>query len=142
MKFEKSCGVIVYRYNNGSTEFLAVKSKAFGHWGFPKGHVENGESEEETAKREVLEETGLEIGICSGFREGIEYSPKEGIIKEVIYYIGKSQGSDVNIQQEEIEDYRWLNFHEMFEMLTFENDKKILTEAKDFLTKDYPLIYS
>ncbi len=57
MFIEKSCGVIVYRIQIEKIEFLAVKSKVNGHWGFPKGHMENHESEEQTAKREVFEET-------------------------------------------------------------------------------------
>lgn len=65
MILEKSCGAVVYRHYGDTVEYLTVKSKAFGHWGFPKGHVEEGESEQESAKREVLEETGLNIAICN-----------------------------------------------------------------------------
>ena len=66
---EKSCGAVVFRKSASKLEFIAVKSKANGHWGFPKGHVETGESEAETAIREVFEETGLRItliGVPSG----------------------------------------------------------------------------
>jgi ADP-ribose pyrophosphatase len=133
MKFEKSCGAVVYRNYGGTVEFLAVRSKAYGHWGFPKGHVEEGESEQETAKREVFEETGLDITICSGFRTTVEYSPAEGTYKEVVFFIGKSLNEDVKIQQEEIQDYKWLNYSQMLELLTFDDDRKVLMEVKDFV---------
>ena len=58
MTYEKSCGGIVYRKFHGNTEILLIKHIKSGYWSFPKGHVENGETEEETAKREIKEETG------------------------------------------------------------------------------------
>jgi 8-oxo-dGTP pyrophosphatase MutT (NUDIX family) len=110
-----------------------VKNKAFGHWGFPKGHVEEKESEEETAKRELLEETGLNITLCSRFRTSINYSPTKGISKEVVFFIGKYLCENINIQQEEIQDYKWLDFSRAFELLTFDTDRKVLTETKNFI---------
>ena len=61
MTHEKSCGGIVYRKFHGNTEILLIKHVKSGYWSFPKGHVENGETEEETAKREIKEETGLSV---------------------------------------------------------------------------------
>lgn len=135
MRLEKSCGAVIYRDYNGTVEFLTVRSKAFGHWGFPKGHVEEGETEEETAKREVLEETGLEINICSDFRTSIEYSPKRVVYKEVIFFIGKPIGENVTIQEEEIADFRWLDYENMLVLITYENEKKALREAMAFLKR-------
>ena len=57
--YERSCGAVVFRFINGERRFLLIKNKRSCHWGFPKGHVEKDETDEETAKREVLEETGL-----------------------------------------------------------------------------------
>ena len=59
MTYEKSCGGIVYRKFHGNTEILLIKHIKSGYWSFPKGHVENSETEEETAKREIKEETGI-----------------------------------------------------------------------------------
>ena len=67
MTYEKSCGGIVYRKFHGNTEILLIKHIKSGYWSFPKGHVENGETEEETAKREIKEETGIDVYIDSGF---------------------------------------------------------------------------
>ncbi len=133
MNIEKSCGVIVYRNLIEEVEFLAVKGKGDGCWGFPKGHMEKGESEEQTAVREVVEETGLDVTLLDGFRTKIEYQLTEGIYKEVIFFIGVSLEETVNIQQEEIEEFRWLKYGDMKELLTFDNSKQILMEAKEFL---------
>ena len=59
MQHEKSCGAIVYRKFHGNIELLLIKNQNGGHWSFPKGHVEEGETEEQTAVREIMEETGI-----------------------------------------------------------------------------------
>lgn len=133
MNIEKSCGAVIYRKLGEEIEFLAVKSKGSGHWGFPKGHVEGNESEEETAKREVLEETGLNIVLLPKFRIKIEYLLTKGNLKEVIFFIGTALEQEVKIQESEIEEFTWLNYDEMLNLLTFKNSKEVLREVKDFL---------
>ncbi len=133
MKYEKSCGAIVYRHYNDTIEFLSVKSKIYGHWGFPKGHIEEGESEQEAAKRELMEETELIITLCSDYKASVNYYSAEYTCKEVVYFIGKSSSQCIKIQKEEIEDYKWLGYNKMLELLTFDNDKKILIEVKNYL---------
>ena len=62
MKREKSCGALVYRITqSGQKELLFIKHRHGTHWSFPKGHMEEGESEVQTALREVKEETGSDI---------------------------------------------------------------------------------
>ena len=61
MKTEKSCGAVVLRKNQGRLQVLLIKHINGGHWAFPKGHVEPGETEEQTALREIKEETGLSV---------------------------------------------------------------------------------
>jgi bis(5'-nucleosidyl)-tetraphosphatase len=113
--------------------FLAVKSRAYGHWGFPKGHVENDESEEQTAIREVFEETGLSVDLLNGFKAKTQYLLSKDILKEVIYFVGISLGESINIQTEEIQEYKWLKYSEMIDILNFDNIKQILKESHDFL---------
>ena len=73
MPKEKSAGAVVFRKENNRTYYLLLHYEA-GHWDFPKGHIEKDEKEEDTVKREVTEETGIEdIKIIEGFKEWIKY---------------------------------------------------------------------
>lgn len=131
MKQEKSCGVIVYY----KEKFLLIQHRNGGHWAFPKGHVEAGETEEETALREVLEETGLRVQLKGNFRESTSYSPKRGIKKEVVYFLGEATTFEVVVQKEEVTDYLWVETEETNCYLTFDNDKKIAKKARDILKR-------
>ncbi len=64
----KSCGAVVYRMVRGCPEFLLFLQSAFRRWSFPKGHMEPGESETQTALREIREETGMRVTLQGGFR--------------------------------------------------------------------------
>ena len=76
MRHEKSCGGLIYREHDGETQLLLLKHRCGGHWSFPKGHMEAGETEMETALREIREETGLRGVLREGGREAGEDSPK------------------------------------------------------------------
>lgn len=135
MSIEKSCGALVYRDSDRGLEFLAVQSKASGDWGLPKGHVEKGESEEETAMREVLEETGISIILDPDFRSRVEYILPNGRPKEVVYFIGRALDSAVSIQEEEIRESRWLSYDDMITTLTYDEIKEVLKRAASYLCK-------
>ena len=67
--YEKSCGaIIIHKTNKDNYKVLLVKNHNGRYWSFPKGHVEKGETEEETAIREIKEETGLDVEIVDSFR--------------------------------------------------------------------------
>lgn len=82
MQHEKSCGAIVYRKSHGNTEILLIKHINSGHWSFPKGHMEAGETEIETAIREIKEETSVDVMIDPTFRETVSYFPKRDTQKQ------------------------------------------------------------
>lgn len=134
MKYEKSCGAVVFRQKNGIREYLVIKNKKPGakeHWGFPKGHIEKNETEKQTAKREILEETGLDVkSFFDNFRVVTCYSPSPNVKKDVVYFLCCIDGS-VTIQLSEIADYKWLPYREARELLTF--DGFILDKADSFL---------
>lgn len=130
MKLEKSCGAIVFDGDN----VLLVTHQA-GHTGFPKGHVEFNETEEETAKREVLEETNISIEIDSNYRYVSKYSPKEDVMKTVIFFLGRKIDGNIHEQEEEISSAMWVNKNEVLKYLTHEDTKEIYRQLLHDLNK-------
>ena len=92
MKREKSCGALVFRKTGDHYDLVLLRHRFGGHWSFPKGHVEEGENEFQTALREVKEETNLSIRLREGFRESVEYFPKPYIKMQVVNFLGLSLG--------------------------------------------------
>jgi len=130
MVFEKSCGAIVYRRHHGNLEILLIKHVNSGHWSFPKGHVEGGETEEETALREIKEETGIDVIIDSTFRETVTYFPRKDTQKVVVYFLAKAKNFEYVPQEEEIAQIKWVDIGYATSVLTYENDKTIVNKAK------------
>ncbi len=132
---EKSCGAVVFRKRSGNLEYLLVKNKKGGNWGFPKGHIEMGEDEHATAHREVLEETGLDIQILDGFRVLSEYRPRGKIYKQVVFFLSEMpEGGEVVPQQSEIDRYIWADYSLAMRTFRFNNDRNVLTKAKHWLS--------
>ncbi len=134
--YESSCGAVVYRAINGETRYLLIKNRRSANWGFPKGHIEQGETREETAAREVLEETGIHITIIPDFVSTSEYTIQGRVEKSVTIFLASTNDTQTKIQREEIEDYVWLNYEKALETLKFENDRAILERAAAFLEND------
>lgn len=135
MKKEKSCGAVVFTKKNNKTLFLLIQHKKGDHWDFPKGHVEKGETERQTALREINEETGLEVTLLEGFRSVIKYSPAKNIEKTVVFFLAHSTSRKVTIQAEEIKAHEWLPYEKAMESLTFEKARVRLKKAQAFLLK-------
>lgn len=129
MKFEKSCGCVIIN----DDKVLLVK-QVDGHWGFPKGHVEENETEEETAIREVYEETNLQVEIFSDFYKKVTYSPRENVMKDVIFFLARPKNIDTKPQEAEISKVEWVSFDEALNILTYEDTKNILKEVLDFIS--------
>ncbi|HBI85791.1 MAG TPA: DNA mismatch repair protein MutT [Ruminococcus sp.] len=130
MLHEKSCGAIVYRRFHGNIEILLIKHVNSGHWSFPKGHVEGDETELETARREIKEETGLDVILDQTFRETVSYSPKRDTQKVVVYFLALARNYDYVPQEEEIAEIRWVDIVRANRLLTYENDKTIVAKAR------------
>lgn len=126
MKKEKSCGAVVYRQGETGVEVLMIKHKNGGHWAFPKGHVEKNETESETALREIQEETGLAVDLDTGFRETVTYSPKAGVMKDVIYFAAKVKANDARPQPEEVLELRWEPQDQALALVTYATDRSVL----------------
>jgi 8-oxo-dGTP pyrophosphatase MutT (NUDIX family) len=135
MVCEKSCGAVVYKTLNKEIQYLLLKSIGDqSYWGFPKGHMEYLETEEETALREVFEESGLKVKLVDGFRATDKYIIDNLVEKEVVLFLGEADNNSLTkIQAEEIEDYRWCNYEEAQNLLTFDSGRRILSDANKFL---------
>ena len=136
---DKSCGIVLFN----SDEFLLIQhpSKSNGdegHWDFPKGHVEGNETELETAKRELVEETGIvDFKLLDGFRHRIEYIFQKGnemVPKEVIFFLAESNTKDVVLSSEH-QNFAWLSDNLAYDKLTYINAKEVLAAVKIFLEK-------
>jgi len=136
---EKSCGIVLFF----SDEFLIIQhstesNEVKGHWDFPKGHVEDDETELETATRELQEETGIDnFKLIDNFRHKITYNihKNNGLIpKEVIFFLAESSTKSIQLSSEH-QNYSWLNFDLAHDRLTYANAKEVLAKAKTFLEK-------
>ena len=131
---EKSCGAVVHRERGGVREYLIIRHNG-GHWSFPKGHMESGENEVQTAQREILEETGLHTQINTAFRSIVTYSPKNGVMKDVVFFLASVTGGTEHAQEEEIAQLEWLPFEKACDTVTFPTDTSVLVDAEEFLAK-------
>ena len=134
---EISCGTIPYTVKDGTIYYLLIKNKNGGDCGFPKGHIEAGETEQETALRETWEETSVKPMITNGFRHEISYRMNNGNEKTVVYFLADFK-DQVPMRNKDFEDFTYmiLPFDKAYAELTFESAKTMLKAANDFLTKD------
>ena len=134
---EKSCGTVLFTKKDGKVYYLLIKSTNMSGRstvGFPKGHVEPGESEIETALRETWEETSIHAKIVHGFRRETEYRIHGGRLKRVVYFAASYDGGEP-ARNGDFESFEYLSlpFEEAHETLTFKNMKKILVAADRFI---------
>jgi len=129
IKNEKSCGCIIF---NNDNKVLLIHMLG-GHWSYPKGHVEKGETEKETALREVKEETNIDCKIIDGYRYISNYSPRENVRKEVVYFIAKPISKEIQIQAEEVSEATYFSIESAMKIITFDSDKDALLKAVMYL---------
>ena len=130
--------MVVFR-KQGEARLYLLLHYSEGHWDLPKGHVERGESEEETARREVEEETGIaKLDILQTFREVIEYSFRRrgGLVqKEVVYFLGCTGSESVRLSHEHI-GFEWLPYQSALRRLTYANARRVLMKAEGSLSEE------
>ena len=137
---EKSFGVIPFRKINGDVEFFLINHIA-GYWGFPKGHSESGESEIETARRELKEETGItNVNLSKNISFIDNYCFENGnntINKTVEYFLGFTENENsIIIDNNEVLDYSWVIYEEALKLINFDGLKSILNQAHDRIFKN------
>jgi 8-oxo-dGTP pyrophosphatase MutT (NUDIX family) len=148
--FEKSVGAVVFRKEGKKILYLLLTYNK-KYWNFPKGHVEKRETEEETLRREIWEETGIKgVKISEGFRRETRYfyrakgkereerkkeKRKTLVVKKVVFYLVETKIKKVILSHEHI-DFVWMPFEKALVKATYKNAKNILKKAEKHLKKD------
>lgn len=130
--YEKVCGAVLYTAGESGRRYLLIKNES-GHIGFPKGHVEYGETEEQTALREIYEETQLQVALAPGFRECYAYLSDGYVQKEAVYFLSEFEAGPIRIQESEILCYWLVSYEEAMSLLNYEQDKVVLERAEQTL---------
>ena len=134
MNVERSCGAVVFTRIDGEIRYVMIESIE-GIFGFPKGHMEEGETEAETAMREIREETGLEVRLLEGFRVMEEYPlpRKKNTLKQVVFFAAEYEGQAPVRQESEVSAIRLMDFEEALGCMQYENTRSVLRRADMFL---------
>ena len=134
MKYEKSCGAVIFRRTDVWNVLLIRHSKG-RHISFPKGHVEPGETESQTAEREIWEETGLRVRVDRRFRAENRYNIRPDIQKLVVLFTAVTEQAELTLQPEEIAEAFWAPVEEANERLTYERDRRIMRDAFEHIQR-------
>ncbi len=137
LKRDFSAGGVVFKKEEGKTKILLIrnykKDKDVNYWGFPKGHLDPGETSKDAAVREVEEETGIKAKILEKVDSSKYFYFWEGekTLKTVAIFLMEYESGQLNAQQSEVAEAVWFSPEEALETVTFENEKKILQKALD-----------
>lgn len=130
---EKSCGAIIYKEENGKLEFLLVY-QSNGHYSFPKGHMEDNETEIETTLREIKEETNIDVELDTNFKEEITYLIEhKNVMKKAVYFVAKPISFDLKNQEGEITECSWNDYETTKEKLEYENIIEVFEKAYKYI---------
>ncbi len=133
MRYEKSCGAVVFTRIDGEIRYLLIQNLN-GIYGYPKGHMEPGETELETARREIREEVSLDVEFLPDFRTGdVHPIPGENGMKEIVYFLAEYRGQEPRYLESELSGCCLVSFAEAMERFQFESSRRILREANCFL---------
>lgn len=137
MNYEKSCGAVIFTRVGGEVKYVLAQSLE-GVYGFPKGHMEMGETEEETALREIWEEVHLRPSLLPGFRATSEYAlpNKEDTSKIVVFFLAEYADQEIIPQKEELKDTALVSFAEAMTMIRYEDTRRVLREADRYLMQN------
>jgi bis(5'-nucleosidyl)-tetraphosphatase len=132
---DEAFGIVPIDRQPDGDRFLLIQHWA-GHWGFPKGHAEPGETPQQAASREFEEETGIRAYTVleRSFSESYQFQ-REGktFEKTVVYFPAFVQSAEVNCQEQEIQAFAWLPYDAAFEKITFPPSKQLLQQVKTLL---------
>jgi bis(5'-nucleosidyl)-tetraphosphatase len=133
---ESSAGGVVFRVADGRPVFLVIRD-SYGHWGFPKGHLERGERPDTAALREVMEETGLRAVSVLGSITTIEWHFRfRGALihKSCQFFLMETATADTKPQQSEgITACKWTSADEALALIEYENARSVLERATEMV---------
>lgn len=131
----RSSGGVVVRKKNSSFQVLLIRKRGSSFWTLPKGHLEEGEKEEEAAAREVQEETGCFPRLGPRLGEiSFTYERNGRIFEEhVTFYLMGVEEEGPRSAEEEVEEARWFELSEAPRFLFYENERFILSLAQRYL---------
>jgi 8-oxo-dGTP pyrophosphatase MutT (NUDIX family) len=143
MAREKSAGAVVYRVTeDGNLLYLLLQPAPGKPWGFPKGKLDKGETEEQAARREISEEAGLPaVEFETNFRHVVHYTYRRGrsvVRKDVIYFLAQTMTAEVRISWEH-SAYRWATVEDALDLVVYENAQEVLRQAHEHLLQRYGL---
>lgn len=135
-KEQVSAGGVVLRRHGGRTEIALISVGDEPRWQLPKGLVDEGETPEAAARREVREETGLEVELIAPV-DVIEYwyfskggAARVRFHKFVHFYLYRYQAGDVRDHDREVNEARWVEIEAAQEMLAFKGERQIVARAR------------
>lgn len=145
---ETSVGAVIFHMKDGERQYLLLKYRN-GHWEFPRGKMEDQESEIDTMRREICEETGItDIEIIKNFRHSMRFSyvargqERENRVKEkncifiykkAIFYLAHAREDSIVVSDEH-QSFVWMTYDKAMKQLTYDNARKILTAAHTLLS--------
>ena len=136
MKQIHSAGIITYTTDNDETILYLLLRYGAGHWDLPKGKIEPGETKQEAALRELMEETGLTAELDKGFEKEIKYIftdyDKQLAQKTAYFFVGRATSNAVKLSDEHT-DYKWLPYKDALKQLTYDNAKTLLKKAHKYI---------
>ena len=134
-----SAGGVAFRWKDSEPEIAIVSVKPKLRWQLPKGIVDEGETPDVAAVREVREEAGLEterlalVETIEYWYRSVKYGRPVRFHKFVHFYLLEYRGGDVADHDHEIEEARWVNFDEAIEMLEFKNEREVVEKARELI---------
>jgi mutator protein MutT len=136
MKQLYSSGVVVFAEQEGEVKYLLLQHIA-GHWSFPKGKMEGGETKQQAGLRELQEEAGIDAELLPGFEKRFTYqfydTHKNLVKKTVYFFVGRASGSEIKLSEEH-QHFAWVPFNEAFTLVTHDNARDVLCSAHQFIT--------
>ena len=124
-------GVVRRRSKNGRAEYALVHRPRYDDWSLPKGKLDPGETDEEAARREVAEETGVRADLLTEL-SSTRYPDRKGRVKQVRYWLMEPAGGKAPKfrPNNEVDEVRWYSADDAGKLLDHEHDRKLIAEAE------------